>query len=65
MLNWKTEFGWDKEIKLTNDQRETLIRSWEILQNDILYCKQHYLTPVIVIPPFNIHLKKLMRVHTG
>lgn len=63
MLNWKTEFGWDKEIKLTNDQRETLIRSWEILQNDILYCKQHYLTPVIVIPPFNIHLKKLMPSH--
>ncbi len=60
MANWLHEFGWDDEVKLTDEQRKTLSRSWDIFLKDIEFCDRNGLLPVIVVPPFNIHLKKIM-----
>lgn len=63
MSNWKNEFGWNDEAKLSDAQKETIDRSWNIFLNDISFCKQNDLIPIVVVPSFCEHLKKLMPDH--
>lgn len=60
MKNWIVEFGWDKELTITKKQHEALERSWDILLDDIEYCKANGFIPIIVIPPFNEYLMNVM-----
>lgn len=60
MSNWMHEFAWEKEVKLTETQKESLTRSWDIFQSDLEYCYSHHLTAVVVIPPFIKYLKEIM-----
>ena len=60
MSNWKKEFSWDNDADLSDAQRETISRSWKIFLEDISFCKQNNLIPVVVIPPFCEYLKKIM-----
>lgn len=60
MKNWIEEFGWDKEFIITKKQHEALERSWDILLDDIEYCKSNGFTPIIIIPPFNEYLVNVM-----
>lgn len=60
MMSWMNEFGWDNDVALRDDQRETISRSLEILKRDIDFCKENRITPVIVIPPFCRYLKNIL-----
>lgn len=60
MTGWKHEFGWDNRYLLSPEQETTIGNTWNLLQEILLFCKQHEFTPVIVIPPFAGYLKKLM-----
>lgn len=58
--SWMKEFGWEDDIQLRNDQIERINNSWNIFLKDVEYCKLNQLIPVVVIPPFSVHLKKLL-----
>ena len=60
MTGWENEFGWKDGFALTEEQQETISHTWAILQKIIVYCKEHKLKPVVVVPPFAAYLKKLM-----
>ncbi len=62
MSNWMHEFGWENGALITVEQKATMERSWNIFMKNIGYCHENDLIPVVVIPPFNAHLKKLMPV---
>lgn len=57
MKIWADEFGWSNGIEITREQHAAIKRSWAILMKDIDYCKEKDLIPIILIPPFNRHLK--------
>lgn len=60
MSNWIHEFGWDEEASITDRQRETIKRSWDIFLENIEYCNRRGVTPIIIIPPFAGCLKEMM-----
>lgn len=60
MSNWRCEFGWEKQYILTDKQKESISKSWDIFIDDIEFCNKNEIIPIIVIPPFNCHLKELM-----
>lgn len=58
--NWYHEFGWDEGCILRDNQRNAIYRSWNLIQKDISFCKEHGLVPVVVIPPFAKDLINLL-----
>lgn len=60
LRTWKNEFGWTEQINVTQEQQKAIGRSWDILMDDLSICEEHDLIPIILIPPFNGHLKKLL-----
>lgn len=60
MDGWMHEFGWDTNPTVTKSQKDALERSWSIICDEIKYCKSYQLIPIIIIPPFNQHLMKIM-----
>lgn len=60
MTRWKKEFGWNETAILTDYQKETLEKSWDIFLRNIKFCNENKLIPIVVIPPFNKYLKEVM-----
>lgn len=60
MDGWIREFGWENGVVLKQEQYEKIKHSWELILKTINYCRQQEFRPVIVVPPFNHNLKKLM-----
>lgn len=57
---WMKEFDWIDGVAIRDEQYDAINRSWNILLNTFSYCQDHKLQAVVVIPPFNGNLKKLM-----
>lgn len=58
--NWFSEFGWNNGCDLRDEQKQSIERSWGMIQEDIEFCKRNGLFPIIVIPPFCSFLINLM-----
>lgn len=57
---WYDEFGWYGIPELTDGQKKTVDRVFEILVRLIDYCSENRFKPVLVVPPVSKNIKELL-----
>lgn len=57
---WYDEFGWNGIPELTDEQKKTMDRVFEILAHLMGYCRENGFKPVLVVPPVSKNMKELL-----